>query len=174
MTRTHSLLIAIFTIIAIVMAACDEKESLPITFGLTNNPECKSFDKSAALNEKADSLSCIEYSYNSESKTLTMKHINAGFNCCPGKISFDAIFRNDTLIIEESETSSLCDCNCLYDLEMEFKNIVDEKFQVMIIEPYCGDCEKIIFEINLKSKRNGEWCSVRKNYPWGMSSLYRD
>ena len=172
MRRTHCLLITILSAVVILFAACDEKESLPITFGLTNIPECKDLDKSAMLGEKADSLSCIEYSYNSESKTLTLKHINAGFNCCPGRISFDATFRNDTLIIEESETSSLCNCNCLYDLEMEFKNFTDQNFLVKVIEPYCGDCEAINFRIDLKSDKNGEWCVVRKNYPWGMSSMY--
>lgn len=172
MKRTHFLLIVILSTVVILLAACDEKESLPITFGLTNSPECKNIDKSAAFNEKADSLSCIEYTYNSESKTLILKHINAGFNCCPGKISFDATFSNDTLIIEESETSSLCNCNCLYDLEMEFKNFTDQNFQIKIIEPYLGNCEEINFRIDLKSDKNGEWCSVRKSYPWGMNSIY--
>ena len=172
MKRTHFLLIVILSTVVILLAACDEKESLPITFGLTNSPECKNIDKSAAFNEKADSLSCIEYTYNSESKTLILKHINAGFNCCPGKISFDATFSNDTLIIEESETSSLCDCSCLYDLEMEFKNFTDQNFQIKIIEPYLGNCEEINFRIDLKSDKNGEWCSVRKSYPWGMNSIY--
>ena len=162
----------ILSTVVILFAACDEKESLPITFGLTNSPECKNIDKSAAFNEKADSLSCIEYTYNSESKTLILKHINAGYNCCPGKISFDATFSNDTLIIEESETSSLCNCNCLYDLEMEFKNFTDQNFQIKIIEPYLGNCEEINFRIDLKSDKNGEWCSVRKSYPWGMNSIY--
>ena len=172
MKRTHFLLIVILSTAVILLAACDEKESLPITFGLTNSPECKNIDKSAAFNEKADSLSCIEYTYNSESKTLILKHINAGYNCCPGKISFDATFSNDTLIIEESETSSLCDCSCLYDLEMEFKNFTDQNFQIKIIEPYLGNCDDINFRIDLKSDKNGEWCSVRKSYPWGMNSIY--
>jgi hypothetical protein len=172
MKHTYSLLMAILSTIVILFSGCDEKESLPITFGLTNSPKCKSLDKSATLDEKADSLSCVEYSYNSSTETLTLKHINAGFNCCPDKISFDATFRNDTLIVEESETSSFCDCNCLYDLEMEIKNFTDQRFQVKFIEPYRGNGEELIFEINLKTNKSGEWCVTRKNYPWGTNSMY--
>jgi len=169
-TMKKNLITSIFVLAILSLISCDKNEQLPLSVGEVEKSECKSSDKSAIIEaETSDTLSCIDYSYNSTGKALTMKHINAVFNCCPEKIECDVSLKGDTIVIEESETSSACDCNCLYDLEFEIKNVEKTNYQVKLIEPYAGNEEKIIFEINLSKNISGNWCITRKGYPWGMN-----
>ena len=46
---------------------------------------------------------CIEYQYDGID-TLILNHINAGFNCCPGKIIFNINITGNTITITEKET----------------------------------------------------------------------
>ena len=98
-----------------------------------------------------------------------MKHINAAFNCCPGKIECKISLKGDTIVIEESETSSACDCNCLYDIGFEIKNVEKNTYQVKVIEPYAGNEDRIFFKIILSQNNSGNWCITRKGYPWGLN-----
>jgi len=62
---------------------------------------------------------CIEYEYNG-GNLLTLKHVNAGFNCCP-VIGVDISVEDNLIMIVESETyDSLgpCYCLCLFDLDL--------------------------------------------------------
>jgi hypothetical protein len=157
------------SVTAILIICCENQEHLP-SGRVVGDSGCKNL-KSGNLRENTpDTLSCIYYSFNESSEVLTVNHINAGFNCCPGKLSCNVSVSGDTLIIKEYEKSALCDCNCLYDIEIEISEITINHFIVKIVEPYCGNQEKIIFEINLDASPVGTFCVTRKFYPWRMGS----
>jgi hypothetical protein len=152
------------------LISCVNNEQLPLSVGEVEKSECKSSGKSEIIEaETPDTLTCIDYSYNSTEKVLSIKHINTAFNCCPGEIECNISLKGDTIVINESETSSLCDCNCLYDLEFEIKNVEKIIYLLKLVEPYAGNEEKILFEVNLSKDTAEKWCITRKGYPWGMN-----
>ena len=156
----------------LLLFSCEEEKEKQLVLAgtLINNTNCKDNFKSAPGNKiTADSLSCIDYSYNKIK--LTIKHINAGFNCCPEKLYCNISLVSDTIIIQEFEKSALCDCNCLYDLDIEISGVETKKYILKLIEPYCGNQEKLIFEIDLTRETEGLYCVTRKQYPWGIFSI---
>ena len=145
----------------------DPSEEMKLTATLFGNPQCKGLKSAELIGNTPISQSCIEYSFNPTLQILTIKHLNAGFNCCPESLSCTAIYRNDTIIIQEFEKSMGCKCNCLYDLEMEVNGVEPGKYQLRIIEPYAGSQDKLNSELNLLKQKEGTWCVTRKQYPWG-------
>ena len=109
---------------------------------------------------------CIEYEYDGENR-LTLRHINAEFNCC-STITADIDVREDTIIIEEKEYGAMCDCNCLYDLDYAIVNIKCKKYKIKVLELYVNENdEKLEFYIDLSSSLSGKYCVKRDHYPWG-------
>ena len=103
-------LIVVFVLLSMIVVGCDDDDadelqpsetpelSYEIEYG-----ECKVFKH---YDVSADSsLDCLEYRY--ENETLYIKHINAGFNCCPGEIVATISLEGDTLLIEEAETEPI-------------------------------------------------------------------
>lgn len=168
-TIVNNIIIAIVLIAAIF---CCTKEPDPsggmnLTATLFGNPQCKGLKSAELVGSRSNSQSCIEYSFNQTLKILTLKHINAGFNCCPESLSCTATNRNDTIVIQEFEKSMGCKCNCLYDLEMEVNGVEPGKYQLRIIEPYVGSQVQLNFELDLLKQKEGTWCVTRWVYPWG-------
>ena len=77
---------------------------------LTDASDCKQFKTGDFFSELTDSVSCIEYSFNPDSNNLLLKHLNAGFNCCPKELSCSISAIGDTIYIQESELNGLCNC----------------------------------------------------------------
>lgn len=132
---------------------------------LTNNSQCKRELKSTA--NTPDSLSCVEYTFDKTINKLTIKHINAGFNCCPGDLYVITSLNADTIIIQEHATQAICNCDCLYDLDIELTGVEAKKYLVKFIEPYAIDQQEILFKIDLMNNIEGEFCVIRRLYPWG-------
>ncbi len=142
-----------------------------ITGKLINSPSCKNDIKSTYNGIiTPDSLSCVSYSYNELSKKLDINHINAGFNCCPKKIYCHINLMHDTIVIREFEAEALCDCDCLYDLHLEIYGLETGKYILKFIEPYRRHQKELISEIDLEKNKEGTFCAIRKEYPWGMMS----
>lgn len=153
--------------ISLLLARC-EREGQHVTASVTDHSDCKGLKSGSGEEPVPDTLSCISYSYDILSKTLSFTHINAGFNCCPDKLSCDIDIIGDTLIIYEIESTSYCDCDCLFDLEISVEGLESRRYIVKIVEPYCGDQRKLIFEASLPDDPVGSFCAIRKQYPWGM------
>lgn len=160
------LLSILFSLSILIPNSCLEKpESLEknIKTKLIRRSDCKqNFEKL----EITDSMSCIKFNFNDN--LLTLHHINAGFNCCPKNISCNNTIQNNTIIIIEKEESALCDCNCLFDLEIQVSGLENKKYFIKIKEPYVGTQEKLFFEIDLSKYNNGVHCVERLKYPWGL------
>jgi len=162
--------ILFFATAMLLAAGCEHQKDITdsgISGSLTNSSECKSLKSGDLISEIADTLSCVDYTYDASYHKLFMKHINSGFNCCPGSLNCEVSVNNDTIIIREFENEPGCDCNCLFDLDIELQSVDQNKYQVRFIEPYAVGQEEIIFEMDLTLLNEGEFCVVRKGYPWG-------
>lgn len=133
-----------------------------------NHSECKSFTgKSLAQNLGPDS-SGVEYSYDIQNKQLAIKHINAGFNCCPDEIYCHVERSGDTLVVKESEKEAGCDCSCLFDIDFVVEDVEQQAYYISIIEPYASTQAPIKFGIDLTQNTSGGFYVQRNSYPWGQ------
>jgi hypothetical protein len=110
---------------------------------------------------------CIKYAY--LNGTLYIKHINAAFNCCPGKTSADAVITDSLIIVEEKSALNDCDCMCLFDLEYNLSAVKKGKIHLFVKEPYVDDTSnKLEFQMDLNQSDTGTFCVPRNSYPWGI------
>ena len=176
MKTLNRLLLLLFGIT--FLAGCNEKKGIPgeetlpgdITGRLVASSECKMGKLADELMNTPDTLSCIEFTYFSAEKKLDIRHINTGFNCCPGELSASISVSGDTIIIEESEEEAMCNCNCLFDLDLEINGVEIRSYWLKFVEPYAVDETSLVFEIDLTEETSGDHCVIRRLYPWGVSS----
>jgi hypothetical protein len=141
---------------------CDDQN---YTAQFISMSDCKSGAKSTQCNT---SETCVEFSYDPATGNLLITHLNAAFNCCPDSVNLNFQLRNDTIFIAETEESSLCNCDCLYDLDFKLSSIEAKEYVLNFTEPYCCDQVKLIVSINLAETINGQVCVERTQYPWGV------
>jgi hypothetical protein len=128
---------------------------------------CKTFEAKSP-DETQAALDCIDWSYDGAG-TLTITHINAALNCCPGTITADIeIAGTDILISErEGDDAEWCHCLCLYDLTYEFSNIQPDVYTVRFEELYLPEGAEILrTTIDLSTETSGFDCLHRSSYPW--------
>jgi hypothetical protein len=129
-----------------------------------NSPQKDNNHMSGVLTAGVDD--CINYSYDGES-TLTFRHINAGFNCCPGEITAVIDFNGNLITITEIEEKHDCHCLCLFDLDYEVINLRPGRYTIRIIEPYVEENHQaLVFTVDLSSALSGNFCLTRNHYPW--------
>jgi len=158
------LILAEVIIIRLTISCGNDNESPEISGSLVNSSQCKTNKSASPAGLASDTQSCVEYSYNRSAQKLSLKHINTAFNCCPGKLSCTITVKGDTLVIAESAKEALCDCMCLYDLEIEVKNLASGKYEIKFAGPYRGAEPHIQFEVDLASHPEGNYCVNRSGY----------
>ena len=171
--KTTTYLITLF--LFCILASCaneNEKENNEntqqefVNGKIINASGCKSNTKELLDDARK---SQVDYIYDISAKTLTLKHINSAFNCCPDSLGVNISFVKDTIIIEELEyITNPCDCNCLYDLDIQAINVEPKKYVVKFAEFYFRDEKKLLFNIDLSEKINGSFSVERDEYPWGF------
>lgn len=159
----NTLLLGISLLVGVLITGCDREKPI-------NHSNCKDFSlkSTAESGDYGSDTSCACYTYNFQEKKLILKHINAGFNCCPGEIYCDIDIENDTIFLTESEEKADCDCDCLYDIDIDISEVKKQKYYISIYEPYCKNQERIQFEIDLTLNETGVFCVRRTLYPWGI------
>ncbi|MCF8373363.1 MAG: hypothetical protein K9H64_17220 [Bacteroidales bacterium] len=144
---------------------CVTRNFYPWGYGgkVLNVSDCKNMKSSLT----AANQSCIEYLF--ADGLLQIDHLNAGFNCCPGDITADFIVNGNTITIYEHETVAECNCNCLYDIEMQIGNLQLGTYHLIFEEPYASQAgQEIELTINLNDSLSGSYCVQREFYPWGI------
>lgn len=168
---------AIVAFVGLLVASCEKADTSQQVFVLTgkliSNSGCKNaLSLAKQANPLPDTLSVVSYNFVANENKLVITHVNAGFNCCPDSLYCTVRMNADTILIREFEKQSLCNCNCLYDLEVELSGVKLGIYQVKFEEPYVNIQEKLFFEIDLLKDNSGSFSVVRKQYPWGMSTLH--
>jgi hypothetical protein len=136
---------------------------------LIGHSSCKSGNMSLSADTLTNNHDCVAYEYDGAG-VLTLKHINAGLNCCPIFASIITIEENN-IIIEELDSlyESGCDCNCLFDLDYTISNLPPGLYHIRIIEPYIREeAELLEFDTDLSIATAGLYCVLRYDYPWGI------
>ena len=134
---------------------------------LVGHTDCKHLEDIATAPSFPLTSSCIEYDYDGQG-VLSLKHVNAGFNCCPGEIVAEIIIENSTIIIKERELAGLCDCLCLFDVDYSIENLEPDEYTIIVVEPYLPDGNnKLEFTVDLNANPVGAHCVKRQGYPWG-------
>ncbi len=141
------------------------RHDLKPSAALVSSSDCKESAELAAPGA-TPIRDCFEYELTG-GDTLLLTHVNAAFNCCPGDITAEISFDNDTITIVERESESACRCLCLYDLEYRFENIEAGTYTIRFIEPYKNDAdEPLRATIDLSASPSGVFCVERTTYPW--------
>ena len=170
--RFLAFLCVMICLVLVTIGGCKKStEAQPVPAGvLLQSNGCKNFPANAA--GKLDDFvpgpheDCLEFQYNG-TNTLVLRHINAGFNCCPGEISAEIDFNNRLITITEREQEQGCDCLCLFDLDYEVVNLVPGVYTLRIIEPYVDEGDQVLeLTLELWSSTSGTFCVQRDYYPW--------
>lgn len=164
--------LAICAGLTIGLASCasnSDSSTNPVEIPLGNlvtKTECKS-STHTKIETYTTSEDAIEWEFTGG--TLTLKHINTAFNCCPGTIYGNVKISKNTISIAESSDPGLCNCNCLYDLTYEIKNLSLGVYTISIPEAIDKTTEEPInFTIDLNAAKKGSKVYTRHSYPWGM------
>lgn len=139
---------------------------------LTSYEGCKSFAAVTGLEADlhGNAIECIEYEYDGEA-VLILKHINAGFNCCPGKIDATISVTKNMIVIEDKEEEQGCFCRCLFDLRYEILDLKPGEYTIAVRGPYIEETdERLIFNVELSGPSSGTFCVNRMHYPWGVEN----
>lgn len=166
---TLSLAILLLAGLVLILTGCKNRDE-PVAEAvgqLLNYEGCKSSpagDPSALAAARQD---CLDYSY--DGATLRLKHVNAGFNCCPGEISAVIRVAKNAIIIKESEAMAGCYCKCLFDIDYLIENLFPGQYTIQVDEPYIGDGDApLALSVLLEPGASATFCVERNHYPWDI------
>lgn len=173
MNRTKGLsILGVMICLGLIAGAggCKKSSEIAPTGALLRYNGCKQFlvNASGQLDGFApgENEDCIEYQYNGRD-TLTLKHINGGFNCEPGEITADIVLNGNVITITERESQQAADCLCLFDLEYEIINLPPGEYTIRVIGLYVHANDQVLeFPLRLLSETSGTYCLQRTYYPW--------
>lgn len=137
----------IFSIVFILFLNCCEKENshIPLSVDQITYGDCKPETKKSGNSEY------IEYK-TVDADYLQINHVNAWFNCEPGKIFVSAELINDTIVVNEYEETALANCICPYDLSYR---IGPMNYDQYIFRIQRGGCIYTEFSISFNSSTSG-------------------
>jgi len=155
--------------LALLMAGCKriEENGAGAVGRLLQYGGCKNWSAGGTLGGiHTQDQDCIEYRY--DGQKLELKHVNAGFNCCPEEITASIQIKGQTISICEREAAAGCYCQCLYDLDYVIEDLLPGEYVIQVEEPYLGKNEPLTFKVQLApGGASGSHCVARSHYPWG-------
>jgi hypothetical protein len=166
-SRTLVFVTVLFSLV-LILSGCSDSSSGPGTHASLG--DCKETYGLVLDGQASPDEDCVFYSFSDG--TLTINHVNAGFNCCTGAhVEVDI----DAKVITITEVEDLidlgCHCLCLYDFDYVVTGLTAAQYTIKIIEPYCHqDDDPLEFTVDFASTSSGSYCVDRDYYPWGYSN----
>jgi hypothetical protein len=108
---------------------------------------------------------CLEWALHAG--VLSMKHVDAAFNCCPESLSAEVLIDGSLITVIEDEDfdgGSPCDCICLFDLHIAVYDLAPGVYTISLSGPYSP--EPLDTTIDLAAQPTGRYCEDRESYPW--------
>lgn len=159
-------ILALIIFSSLLYISCQEDANNLLSGKVIKFSSCKgSSNLLKGMNTNAES--CIYFSYDGNG-LLKLKHVNAGFNCCPQQVYISVKQMGNKIIIDEKEMAQNCRCLCLYDVEAEIINLAPGKYTIAINEPYAQQGPPLEFDANLIGVVSDSVCVGRNYYPWGI------
>ncbi len=105
---------------------------------------------------------CIRYAW--EDGVVRLTHVSGSFNCC-ADIQAEVTVEGTTITIIETEVfeSYACPCMCLYDVELEVRNLIPGAYTISFGSETKTD---ITCTAGLMPGTDGIYCEPRSGYPW--------
>ena len=146
------------------LVGCDDSNTTGPDFSdaagsTTYQSGCKSEAADADPNQE-----CIELSYNDD-RTLVLRHINSGLNCCPDHFNSEITIEDGRITVNEQGLGAGCKCECLFDLEYTLVNVPVDEYEIEFIGFKSG--MNISMSVNLNTQTYVMHCVDRDEYPWG-------
>jgi hypothetical protein len=162
--------ILFFLITAMLLYTCHNATDNPLPGN--NNTVLKGIDiGKCLLHVLADSSKCWDcftYEYNQTSKSLLIKHHNAGLNCGTDSLDVEINKTGNLLKINEIEKGGKALCDCLFDFEYKINNleigVYDFDFFESLVNLSIDEPAK--FTVDLRKNKSGNICFIRHYYPW--------
>lgn len=165
MKRITKLFVVLLMILAGITCRKQDSNPGPVSVSVVSDMKCKGADLLKTIGQGSDST-CILYNCEGDS-VLVLKHINAGFNCCPENFTVGNELKGDSLIITEDDVKHGCKCNCLFDLDIRIRNLPKGAYHIRIVESYAGKAlSPLIFDVDLAVKPSGQYCVTRPEGWW--------
>jgi hypothetical protein len=137
---------------------------------LINYEGCKEFGKGGATDSIPPNQDCVAYQYDGAG-VLLLRHVNAGFNCCPTEILAEVTIEDGIISIVEDESleGGGCFCLCLFDVDYSIDNLPSGEYTIRVYGMYLQEGDQILeFTVDLGSSPSGIHCVYRDHYPWGI------
>jgi len=168
-------ILLLFSVFSIFFSSCEKDKTTSVpnqnespAGALIQTSVCKNELAKAPADTISSDYDCILYQYDGIS-TLTLQHINTGFNCCPDTIMADIDIEENQIHIVEKEGMGLCNCLCLFDLTYKITDVQSETYHITLSQMYLADQDSSFnVTIDLKQSASGRYCLYRQNYPWGL------
>lgn len=138
--------------VSIFITSCEKIDNQKLKVDNITYGTCKPGFKSLVTNEKIV-YRTVDINY------LEVDHINAMFNCEPGRLLVDVEFNNDTIFVNESEEQSLANCICSYDLSYRIGPLEYGTYQFVLNIMSLGHAT---FELEFNSTTEGTFEFINK------------
>jgi len=140
----------------------------PIGF-LVSYQGCKHFSMGGTTDTIPPDQDCMTYQCDGAG-LLLLRHVNAGFNCCPTEILADLTIDDDSITIVENESleDGGCYCLCLFDVDYRIDNLPAGEYTIRVYGMYLQGGPILEFTVDLASSPSGTYCVHRDYYPWGI------
>ena len=165
------ILLMVVGVAMVMLSSCKDSSDVTLspTGELIGSAGCKTYSSESSSksddNFATSSEDCLQYNYDGSS-VLTLTHVNAGFNCCPGELMATVDIGTSTITINEGEAEQGCKCLCQFDVYYNIENLSPGTYTIVLTGMYVEDQEYLEVTVDLSEDTSGIVCLERDYYPW--------
>jgi hypothetical protein len=153
--------------LVLTLSACQKEVEPDITIPASTTvraevSECLGSFGGRSLDDTDSPLECMEWSLDGAG-TLSLKHVNAVYNCCIDSITVTTTIGGNVIEIVETEylMNGGCDCVCPYNITFQISDVAAEPYTIQVFAKYSYGEEPVLlfeFTLDLGSTPTGSFC----------------